>query len=1803
MKTLLDSAKILLTLVAAMLSLPINSQTYDQLWKEVQAANGKDLPKTEIEVLGKIVAKATVAGDYGQLLAASLQKESRQVEISPDSLKPVVNRLSVEASRCSSENPALAAVYYTVLSKIYNNNDELGIDHIDKAQKYKSLALRDKDVLASTLVKDYAPLVSQGKDSHIFGDDLLHVIGIENDAWKELHDWYAAQYNREAACVSAMHLADRSNVAQIDSLIDEYADLDVCGDLAVMRFDNMSNNNNEERCERYAYGEKALELWKNTNATNKLRNRLAQMTVPQIRLNAGEQLMMPGEKRKIRFTDIRNITQIRLTVTRTSLGGDCDMDVDNDWKKIVPKLQHDTKKTYIRNISGFLEYEMTTDSIQLDSMANGVYVLELTTDKKDVKPIRFMLYVSNLFLIHEKLPANNYRFVVVDAKNGMPVQGAKIRLTSRERYGAQKEVQTVITDRHGEVIVATKANKVYCSTDADKAYPEMDFWDSYSQNEVQRTAGHVRIFTDRSIYRPGQKVHAAIIGWAVDDLTTRAIDGKQLEIVLRDANYKDVSKKTVTLDTYGTAATDFDIPSSGLTGTYSLYTSFGSGTTTNVEVSEYKRPTFEVDIPDVKERYSANDTLIVKGIAKMYSGVPVGGAKVTYRVIRRQALWWFRWFHADGEWDVEVSSGKAVTDDQGEFTMRVPLAVENAKNKLFYNFEVQATVTDAAGESHDGSVMLPLGTRETVLIGNLPDKILADSLTTVTYSYRNAAGQEIQGSVSFTIDGGNTRTVDANKPFTIDKLPSGRHVFEAVCGTDTLRQEVAVFTLKDKHPVIETRDWFYQSAETFPRDGSPIYIQVGSSDPEQHIVYTIFSGDRVIENGVIDQKAALTTQKFSYKKDYGTGLLITYAWVHDGKKYIHRAALHRPLPDKRLKLTWHTFRDRLAPGQNEEWMLTIKRPEGKPADAQLMATLYDKSLDQIESHSWGLSLGFNQYLPYANWNAHEFGDIFLYEDGTYKSLPVHDLEFSHMDDDYYRSLFYGSHIMIRGRGFRNVQVLTAKIAGVPVIKKDNEVKEESKVFDVVEQMPQAAGSIPEGKRDLPKIEMRENMRETAFFYPQLQTDSEGNATLKFTLPESLTTWRFMGLAHDSDMNYGLIESEIIAQKTVMVQPNLPRFLRNGDKAVVSTRISNTGDKTVVGEAKLEIIDPMTEKILFTTRKQYSIAPQTTSLLSFSIMDMDAKDCSLAIVRVSAMGDGYSDGEQHYMPILANKELVINTYPFTQNEKGSLDIPLAKVGPENRTIQYTNNPAWLMIQALPYVGTSNDNNAISLASALYANVLSHAMLTSSPVYKTVIEQWKRETGSATPLMSDLEKDEELKLMVLNETPWVAAAESENEQKASLIRYFDENNLNNSIASLHAKLQKLRNPDGSYSWFPGMEGSFYMTVAVTKIMTRLSKQLNKPASSYVTDKTWSYLDKKVTQRVAYMKEWERKGEKVFPSDALCDYVYTNALVGRRASADINYIVALLEKQPRDLTIYGKANSAVILAQYNKERVAKEYLKSIEEYTVYKEEMGRYFDTDRAQYSWFDYKIPTQSAVIEAYRLLAPEDTKTITELQRWLLQEKRTQSWNTPLNSVNAIYAFMNGNIHTVIRDSIGGHATFIADGKELMQPQATAGTGYVKMQIPSSANTLTINKTSDGTSWGALYARFYQDVKDIDDAHNGISITREVIGSGMKVGAKVKVRITVTADRDYDFVQVSDKRAACLEPVEQLSGYAGGYYYEPKDCVTNYFFSWMPKGEHIIETEYYIDRVGEYQSGTCTAQCAYAPAYTGRAKAGVLKVEN
>lgn len=1815
---------ILSLLIALFATMQVAAQTYDNLWKQAEINAQKDQPKSEIAVMKKIIAKASAAKDYGQLLAAEIRQMTLWKEISADSLTPNVKRMEAEVLKVN--DPALKAVRYAVLGKVYRDMNE------KKSQEYFKKALGQPELLARHTSAEYVPLTLKGVDGSSFNNDLLHLIGFEADskeAYLQLYTYYNKVGNRGAACLCAYKLIEKYRqddvrevkkskyLQTIDSLIQIYQDIPEAGELAVEHFRFMEGATDAKPQDKLNYINYALSRWGEWSRMNELRNAQKRLTEPMFRVKDMPQVLRPGEKVWVQL-DVRNLQNLKISISRLNITADNDYNAQDEatYKMLLKKTTKLHQKDFSRNYYGRPDYETVKDSIEIGgNLPLGAYLMEVTSDNTSIAPQRELFYVSNLAVMIQQLPDDKHRYVVVNATDGQPVPGAKIMLYDRDydvKTGKWKRLvhARLTTDENGEAYFKNVDGNVLISTSNDKFTPAKDIYLSRTRY-YERKDDKIKhqLFTDRSIYRPGQTVHASAISYIVKKGLDASVPGKSMELnfILRDPNWKQVAEQKATTDEYGTASVDFELPKEGKTGLYSI--SVNGTASEYFRVEEYKRPTFEITFPKVNEKYNWGDTVVVKATAKTYSGVPVQGAKVEYQVTRRNQLWWW----GAGSAGQLVKTDSCVTREDGTFDVEIPLEASlSGKDEVdmsefmriarFFNFEVSAIVTDISGESHEGVMSLPLGTKPTILTVNLPKRIETDSLKTVTFAYRNASGMPISSRLKYRIDKGEWKDAEANAPVSIKEYASssassslvwksGVHQLEAICGQDTLQQKFTLFSMKDTHPVEPTTEWYYQTAKTFPRDGKPVYIQVGSSENGAHIVYSIIAGNKLLEKGAWELGDSIVTLPFTYKEEYASGIVLNYSFVKQGKCYTRMMSIARPLPEKKLNIAWKTFRNRLTPGQKEEWTLKITTPDGKPAKAQLMSVLYDKSLDQIAPHSWKMSLGFSQWLPSCYWTS----NLWYYKMDLLGVYPTKYFDQKQLDVDKFDGKYFSYYAYMQAVELSKLERSSDGTVESVRIQKDEVVREEAKgiwirsskmtrvgaaapsankVFDVVEEMPQfAGGSGSDAGLFLDKVQVRENMNETAFFYPALESDNNGNVAIRFTLPESVTTWKFMGLAHDKEMRNGLLVDEAVAQKTVMVQPNMPRFLREGDKSTIVVKLFNTSDKKVSGNARMQILAPETNKVVWQKTQNYSIDAEGSATISFDVQGLKE---GVYINKVVAAGDGYSDGEQHYLPVLSNRELVVNTLPITLHQKGEQNFDLSKLflnkegkqakGAEEAkvTIEYTNNPSWLMVKALPAISNPDEENAISLMSAIYANTITNHV------------------------------QKHLSL--------------ENLTQESI-------RLQNQVE----KLKKLQNPDGSFSWWKGMKGSRYMTTSVAEMMVRLNDIAGvQKSTARMLASAIDYLSWQTAQEVREMKKQEEKKQKVNPSEQALHYLYILSVDGRKMKQNLEqdkaYLLDKMSKMTGDFSIYGKARAAVVLARNSQQNAAYrekagEYLQSVNEYAVYREEMGRYYDTRKALYSWRNYKIPTQVSVIEAMQMLKPNDKQTIEELQRWLLMSKRTQVWDTPVNTVDAVYAFMKGNESNWSRKA--ENAVLKLDGKLLPMPQDSTTLGYVKTERPGKASKLSIDKKSDYTSWGAVYAEFKQPISEIGSMESGIKVRRVIVPAeseskgNAQVGEKVKVTLIITADRDYDFVQITDKRAACLEPVNQKSGYQWGIgcYVSPRDHATNFYFDRLSKGKHIVEMEYYVDRKGDYQSGTCIAECTYSPEFGGRTETYELKVNN
>ena len=1875
----------LIVLLVMSVFAPMQAQTYDNLWKELEVLERKDLPKSVISEAMKIYDKAKAEQNVPQMMKAYLTAMQYRSLLTPDSLKVDMNGLEQWASQTGSVEDK--AILYSILGEM-----TMPVD-VKKGLGYLQASLKDKDRLLLIPVEKLRPMVRVGETSkRYFRDNLYNLLARRAIQIMQQYRWQAAaKANQTNSLPVDMTDMDQfvtyqfvpvSDCDLTAAVMQTYQSLLKAYDTETERegwlltgidalnylYRNFSGNFSNDVCQQElrkwihtypavktvpeAYLALAQFLQYQNNQVERLRivregiagypryegiNQLK--NIEKEILNASLSLEIatayPGEQQSVKV-NYKNLTGITLQLYKVNLP--------------VTSAVLQNRTTHFESKYARLQREEhfslkpTTDYLNVDTTLTiqapqaGIYFLKAVPDGKKGVSDGTLMNVTALKTIYRPLPDGTLELVVVDAVSGQPVSEAEVTIYT-EKGGGYSPQQTYQADKQGTLkLDFLNSNKYWYNahTAADNAMPILNLWKNDYYYKESKRKEVLQLFTDRSIYRPGQTVYVSGLAYEMEKDSTRVLTDKKYTVSLYDANNNETGKVEVRTNGFGSFSGQFVLPSPCLTGYFSLR---AADTSVSFKVEEYKRPTFDVTFEPVKVEYQVGDSIEVVGMAKTFAGAPVQNARVHYNISRSYAWVWRFMGRGSARWE-----GEAMTDADGKFSVPVHFEIDSDRRESplwYYTYNIQADVTDGAGETQQANLSLPLGSTSMVLnMDNLPDNLVKEKKLEIKLTAMNLSGEPVDTPVTYQVvemeeqkDGQEkegrkvlTGTVEANKSFVpeaIYALPSGNYRLK-LSAKDTQGRECTasknflLFSLNDKRPPFVITDWFYQDGLEFDA-ASPATVYIGSSEKNVYLLYDVFAGNKRLESKRIELSDSVVSFRFPYKKEYGDGILVSMAFVKDGRLYSHNARIMKPAPEKKLQLKWTTFRDKLRSGQQEEWKLTVLYPDGSPAEAEMLATMYDASLDKIYSaHKLDFGVDFHYVVPLTYWNTSYMRNAYLYVDFPLKRLRAVPLEYS--------------ELIIPSTGRMEAMVVgyggspRATLAGALKIRgrsAANAVMNQEAVTDMVLQEEMVETSAQEkaemgSSEELAEtgdIQIRENFAETAFFYPQLRTNEKGEVSISFVLPESLTRWKFMGLAHTRNVDYGKIEATATASKEFMLQPNMPRFVRVGDKANIAASLMNLSDKGVKGTVRMELFNPETEKVFYSQKQKFDVKGGETGHVNFTF-EVGDKYAVMAC-RMVADGDTFSDGEQRYIPVLTDKQWVTETVPLNVNGEGAHTFSLenlfnkhSKTASEQRlTVEFTAHPAWYAVQALPVVAHPQNEDALSWATAYYAHSLAAYIVKENPRIKQVFDSWKAQGGTKETFMSNLQKNQELKNILLAETPWLAEATNEAEQKQRIATLFDLNTMNSQLAVSVEKLGELQNADGAWSWYKGMQGSRYVTTQVMEMLVRLNALTHQDADSRMQpmiQKGFEYLGKQAAEEYKSMKEAEKKGAVgIRPSEQVLRYLYICALDGKApVDEKVNrYFIDKLSGEGKELTIYEKALGAIILQQAGKVAEAKLFMQSLMEYSVVTDEMGRYFDTPKARYSWFSYKIPTEVAAMEAIQRIT-KDTKAIDEMKRWLLKQKQTQTWETPIATADAVYVLMATGTSDLLANTGGVEITL---GKEMIRTPVDDAIGYIKKTVSGDVMNIkkvSVDKEGTGMGWGAVYAQYLESMDQIGEQGNGLSVSRQLYkgdealneSAPLKVGDKITVRLTVKADRDMDFVQIKDDRAACMEPLQAVSGFRWsnglGYYQATKDASTQFFIDQMRKGTYVIEYQVYVNRTGEYQAGIATVQSAYAPEFGG-----------
>ena len=1613
----------------------------------------------------------------------------------------------------------------------------------------------------------------------------------------------------------------------LDALKTEYKSSDLCAEVYLAQANYMIGK--EQQTVALQLCDESIRLYPGYRRINALKNLREDILSPSLNVTAAA-TAFPGEEIKIRASH-KNLDGFTLRLFQA--------------KKLI-KEQHFA-------VLRPEDYRTQDTVFTFQAPEVGEYVMRIIPDIRAKRDSESKFNVTRFKALTCRLPGNQYEVVTLDGQTGHPIPNAKVTLYTND----EKLLQEFTTGTDGKVVFPWKSDYRYlkAAKGADTAMPLQGVYGgSYGYyGDENKALEQMTLLTDRSLYRPGQTVYVKGIAYTQKADTANVLPNKEYTVILTDANNQEVGQKKVRTNEFGSFATDFALPSACLNGMFSLIV---GNSRTSIRVEDYKRPTFDITFEKQAGSYQLGDQIEVKGKIQSYSGVLLQDLPVKYTVKRSAfSLWRF----AES---TQIASGEVTANENGEFTIPVRLEENDVyKNhaRVYYRYSVEATATNVAGETQSSTDVISAGNRSLVLQTELSDKICKDKPFHTVFKVQNLNGQPVEVKGTFFLYQAKdaafkkldekpvaTGTFTSNEEMTIHwgNLPSGPYVLKAVVKDGQGKEVTAdantiLFAWEDKRPPVETPVWFYEANTEFDAT-HPAKFCFGTSEKDAYVMMNVFSGNELLESKVMNLSDTIVHFYYPYKESYGDGVFINFCLVRDGQVYQEQVRLKKRLPDKTLTMKWEVFRDKLRPGQKEEWKLTIHTPQGQAAEAEMLATMYDASLDKIWNRKQNFSIYYNQIIPYSNWMSGYFGNNSFNYWWNHKYFKVPAMEFDHFVTQGMGSIEEALNgrvpgVMVRGYGVQKQAAMTGNIMIRGVSSRSKaEVKY---VGSVAEDMELSADRAEAGKPDgaseeetLPEApaDLRTNLAETAFFYPQLRTNEQGEVSFSFTMPESLTRWNFRGYSHTKGMLMGTLDGEATTSKEFMLTPNLPRFVRVGDKTSVAASISNMTGKPQAGTVSMILFDPMTEKVISTQKQKFTVEAGKTIGVSFMFTVSDKYE--ILGCRMIADSGTFSDGEQQLLPVLSNKEHLVETLPMPvrgeETRTFSLDSLFnhhSKTATDRKlTIEFTGNPAWYAIQALPSLSLPENNNAISWATAYYANTLASYIMNSQPRIKAVFDSWKLQGGTKDTFLSNLQKNQEVKNILLSESPWVLEAQTEEQQKERIATLFDLNNIrSNNIAAL-TRLQELQNSSGAWSWYKGMTGSRYVTTYIAELNARLAMMTGEQPSGTalaLQKNAFTYLHQEALKEYKEILKAQKDGVKFTGvSGSILQYLYLIALSGEQVPASnkaaYTYYLSKIGEMLPTASMDTKAIAAIILDKAGRKKEAQEFIASLKEHLTKTDEQGMFFAFNENPYTWGGMKMQAHVDVMEALELTGGNND-TVEEMKLWLLKQKQTQQWNSPVATADAVYALLMKGVNLL--DNQGDVRIVIAkEVLETVSPSKTTvpGLGYIKRSFTQKnvvdARKIEVEKRNPGIAWGAVYAEYESPIKDVRQQGGELNVQKQLYVERMvnnapqlqpitektvlQVGDKVVSRLSIRADRPMDFVQLKDQRGACFEPIGSVSGYNWsngiGYYVDIKDASTNFFFDHLGKGVYVLEHSYRISRAGTYETGLATMQCAYAPEY-------------
>lgn len=1693
----------------------------------------------------------------------------------------------------------------------------------------------------------------------------------------------------------------------------------------------------------------AIKVFPRSEGAINCQNLLAQILQPSLGLET-EKVNTPGQPFRSRLS-YKNAPIVYFRVISTTREAMKKMDRGNYEKLWQQLVDMKPLREWNLTLPDPKDHQVHATEIKVDGLPIGTYLvlasLNAQFSLRDNFMAKQLIYTSNISYVHN----SDNDFYVLHRETGEPLPDINVQVwQTKYNYNTSRNEETraenYTSDKNGYFKVKQLSEYrnflLQLRGKNDELFTDENNYNNVYNGIVQETKPVSILFTDRSIYRPGQTVYfkGIVLKKAEKPSETAIIEHFSSVLILKDANGQKLAQLNMVTNAYGSYNGSFKLPEGILNGQFSIFDET-TNSTKDFQVEEYKRPKFFVEVSKPSGTYRLFDSVMVVGKAAAYAGNAIDGATVNYRVVRKVRFqpWWLGIYGGYGAKimppgrptdEMEITNGRLVTDVNGGFRINflaIPdETVSKTEQPIFY-YEVSAEITDRNGETRRGETSIAVAYQALQIHIDAGDRINADSAKNLKIRTVNTNELFEKAKINVTVSrlqspGRVLRKRYWERP---DQFVMGKAEFESYFPYDIYKDEdqqiqwPVAEKVSDKTDSTQddgrwgipanqlTTGWYKITATARDKYGEEvtalkiIWIETAEGGASTENPVDIYRPDEEVAPGQsfsyrvstafdkiyliktisrIDKTNRTSYHQVSNRQPYQDkiavneedrgGISMSYLFVRNNRVYKGVEDFSVPWVNKELNISYETFRDKLLPGAQEKWTAKITGSKGEKIAAEVLVSMYDASLDQFEPQNWDKPAIWPVLINPIKWVENGFTAIlsegynkikFEYQSPAPKSYDQLIPFFTYRNQRYFTKGLDRVQYKLKP-GFAPEQMqemaLAEDVSSSLVV---NGMLADSSVIEAANRNngePVAPGNLGAGEGQ-PQI--RKNFNETAFFFPELATDEAGNVSFSFTIPEAMTQWKLMTLAHSTQLASGYLEKLVVTQKPLMVQPNAPRFFREGDRMEFSAKIVNLSDTELTGTAQLELLDAATNKPVdgwfknVFPNQYFTVASGQSSVVRFPIEVPFQFNTALAyrITAKSKAGEGnsFSDGEEMALPVLTNRLLVTETLPLNLRGANSKSYKWDKLLNSERsgslsnhalTVEYSTNPAWYAVQALPYLSEYPYDCAEQIFNRYYANVLAGHISNSMPRIKSVFEQWK--TIDTAALLSNLQKNSELKSALLEETPWVLDAVNENEQKKHIALLFDITRMSAETSKAIKQLRETQSPNGGFVWFKGAPDDRYITQYIISGIGHLRK-LNALSSMEndqikpLVDKAIPYLDRKIKEDY----DWLIKQKTVLADENLgylaAHYLYMRSFfkdypMPAASQKAYEYFYGQAKKFWLKNGKYMQAMIALTLHRNNDEPAAKSIIRSLKENSIDSEELGMYWkEWTSPGWYWYQAPIESQALMVEAFTDI-DKDIPTIDALKAWLIKQKQTQNWSTTKATAEACYAillsgsnWLNEEKQVTIRL---GNTTISSK-----ENSSEAGTGYFKKTIagkeiePRMGNiAVTIEppapgkKESSGSSMGAVYWQYFEDLDKITAATTPLKLTKKLFvekntdkgpvleaiheNGILKVGDKLKVRIELKVDREMEYLHMKDMRAACMEPVNVISEYkyqgGMGYYESTKDASTNFFFNRLGRGTYVFEYQLFVTHQGNFSNGITTIQCMYAPEFTSHSEGLRVNVE-